>query len=169
MESKAIKDFQISASSSLDDVHGAQFARLHSKWCERRPTGRLCQGVRLSSHPGQGGRPPGQGGKPPGQGGRPLGQGWKPPGAGHRPKARAWVAGDSDKNPWLQVDLTNTTGVIGIATQGGSSKNVPGWVTKYKIQYREASRQPFKIYKKNGDRSETVRMDFSFYFSLRER
>ncbi|XP_068679129.1 EGF-like repeat and discoidin I-like domain-containing protein 3 isoform X1 [Montipora foliosa] len=147
MESKAIKDFQISASSSLDDIHRAQFARLHSKWCGRRPTGRLCQGVRPSRHPGQGGRPSGQGGKP---------QGCKPPGSGHKPMARAWVAGDSDKNPWLQVDLQNAIGVIGIATQGGSSRFGPGWVTKYKIQYREASWQPFKIYKKNGDRSETT-------------
>ncbi|XP_068724756.1 EGF-like repeat and discoidin I-like domain-containing protein 3 isoform X2 [Montipora capricornis] len=156
MESKAIKDFQISASSSLDYVHGAQFARLHSKWCGRRPTGKLCLGVRPSSHPGQGGKPPGPGGKPPGPGGKPPGPGGKPPGGGHRPNARAWVAGNSDKNPWLQVDLKNTIGVIGIATQGGSSRIGPGWVTNYKIRYREASRQPFKIYKKNGDRSETI-------------
>lgn len=92
MESGAIKDSQLSASSELNAAHGVHFSRLRPKL----PTGR----------PGAGGKPPIPGWKPP----RPR--------PGGRPLPNCWVASFKDHNPWLQVDLKNTVEVIGIATQG---------------------------------------------------
>lgn len=139
MESGAIKDSQLSASSEFNAAHGVHFSRLHPKL----PTGR----------PGAGGRPPRPGGRPPRPGGRPPGPGGRPPRPGGRLLPNCWVASLTDHNPWLQVDLKNTVAVIGIATQG--------LVTKYKIQFREMDHQPFKIHKKIGEKSETVRMQLS--------
>ncbi|XP_044175926.1 EGF-like repeat and discoidin I-like domain-containing protein 3 isoform X2 [Acropora millepora] len=126
MESGAIKDSQLSASSEFNKAHGVHFSRLRPKL----PTGR----------PGAGGKPPGQGWKPPRPGGR-------PPRPGGKRLPNCWVASFNDHNPWLQVDLKNIVAVIGIATQG--------LVTQYKIQFREMDHQPFKVHKKIGEKSET--------------
>ena len=44
-----------------------------------------------------------------------------------------WRAGVRNTNQWLQVDLQQTTRIIGIATQG--RHDFDQWITKYKLQY----------------------------------
>ena len=85
MESGAISDGQLSASSEWNPNVGAKHARLHSKW----------NGV----------------------------------------SGGAWIAGTTDVNQWLQIDLLNQhTSVTRLATQGRNYFN-KRWVTKYKLQY----------------------------------
>ena len=105
MESGAIFDSQITASSMYNDKHAASNARLHFKGSEN-----------------------------------PL-------------KRAGWVPGVKNTNQWLQVDLQQTTRVIGIATQG--RHDLDRWVTKYKLQYGDDG-QTFRVYKRNGDISDTV-------------
>ena len=64
-----------------------------------------------------------------------------------------WRAGEGNTNQWLQVDLQQTTRVIGIATQG--RHDYDQWVTKYKLQYGDDG-QPYSVYRRNGDISDTV-------------
>ncbi|XP_022779610.1 retinoschisin-like [Stylophora pistillata] len=64
-----------------------------------------------------------------------------------------WAAKESNTNQWLQVDLRQTTEVIGIATQG--RHDYDQWVTKYKLQYGQDG-QTFRVYRRNGDTSDTV-------------
>ena len=68
-------------------------------------------------------------------------------------KRAGWVTGVKNTNQWLQVDLQQTTRVIGIATQG--RHDFDQWVTKYKLQYGDDG-QTFRVYKRNGDISDTV-------------
>ena len=103
MESGAIFDSQITASSVYNLKHAASNARLHR-----------------SENP---------------------------------PRRAGWVAGERNTNQWLQVDLQQTTRVIGIATQG--RHDLDRWVTKYKLQYGDDG-QTFRVYKRNGDISDTV-------------
>ena len=105
MESGAIFDSQITASSMFNDRHAAPNARLHFKGSKN-----------------------------------PL-------------KHGGWVAREKNINQWLQVDLQQTTRVIGIATQG--RHDLDRWVTKYKLQYGDDG-QTFRVYKRNGDISDTV-------------
>ena len=105
MESGAIFDSQITASSVYNDNHAASNARLHFKGSEN-----------------------------------PL-------------RRAGWVAGVKNTNQWLQVDLQQTTRVIGIATQGRHDWDQ--WVTKYKLQYGDDG-LTFRIYKRNVDSSDTV-------------
>ena len=56
-------------------------------------------------------------------------------------------------NQRLQVDLRQTTRAIGIATQG--RHDLDQWVTRYKLQYGDDG-QTFRVYKRNGDISDTV-------------
>ena len=105
MESGAIFDSQITASSMFNDKHAAPNARLHFKGSEN-----------------------------------PL-------------KRAGWVPGVKNTNQWLQVDLQQTTRVIGIATQGRHDQSQ--WVTKYKLQYGDDGLS-FRVYKRNGDISDTV-------------
>ena len=105
MESGAIFDSQITASSVYNFKHAASNARLHFKGFEN-----------------------------------PL-------------RSAGWVAGEKNTNQWLQVDLQQTTRVIGIATQG--RHDFDQWVTKYKLQYGDDG-QTFRVYKRNGDISDTV-------------
>ena len=46
-------------------------------------------------------------------------------------KRAGWVPGVKNTNQWLQVDLQQTTRVIGIATQG--RHDFDQWVTEYKL------------------------------------
>ena len=105
MESGAIFDSQITASSMSNDRHAAPNARLHFKGSKN-----------------------------------PL-------------KRAGWVPRVKNTNQWLQVDLQQTTRVIGIATQG--RHDYDQWVTKYKLQYGDDG-QTFRVYKRNGDISDTV-------------
>ena len=105
MESGAICDSQITASSLYDFKHAASNARLHFKGSEN-----------------------------------PL-------------RRASWTAGEKNTNQWLQVDLQQTTRVMGIATQG--RHDFDQWVTKYKLQYGDDG-QTFRVYKRNGDISDTV-------------
>ena len=105
MESGAIFDSQITASSVYNFKHAASNARLHFKGFEN-----------------------------------PL-------------RSAGWVAGEKNTNQWLQVDLQQTTRVIGIATQGRHDWDQ--WVTKYKLQYGDDG-LTFRIYKLNVDTSDTV-------------
>ena len=105
MESGAIFDSQITASSVYNDNLAASNARLHFKGSEN-----------------------------------PL-------------RRAGWVAGVKNTNQWLQVDLQQTTRVIGIATQGRHDWDQ--WVTKYKLQYGDDG-LTFRIYKRNVDTSDTV-------------
>ncbi|CAH3154073.1 unnamed protein product [Pocillopora meandrina] len=105
MESGAIFDSQITASSVKNDNLAARNARLHFKGSEN-------------------------------------------------PIRRAgWVAGVKNIKQWLQVDLEQTTRVIGIATQG--RRDWDQWVTEYKLQYGDDGLF-FRVYKRNGDISDTV-------------
>ena len=70
-------------------------------------------------------------------------------------KPWSWCALNNNYNQWLQVDLQQTTRVAGIATQGRHDANQ--WVTAYKLQFREGG-YTFKFYRRNGDNSETVRL-----------
>ena len=105
MESGAIFDSQITASSVYNDNLAARNARLHFKGSEN-----------------------------------PL-------------KRAGWVPKAKNTNQWLQVDLQQTTRVIGIATQG--RHDFDQWVTEYKLQYGDDG-QTFRVYKRNGDISDTV-------------
>ena len=105
MESGAICDSQITASSLYNFKHAASNARLHFKGSEN-----------------------------------PL-------------RRASWTAGEKNTNQWLQVDLQQTTRVMGIATQG--RHDLDRWVTKYKLQYGDDG-QTFRVYKRNGDISDTV-------------
>ena len=104
MESGAILDSQISASSEYGTNYAAEHARLHFK--------------------ASGG------------------------------KVGSWSASRSDRYPWLQVDLKQTTRVTRIATQGRNKQHAQ-WVTQYKLQYGD-NEQSFKFYKRKGDSSDTV-------------
>ena len=64
-----------------------------------------------------------------------------------------WAAGVKNTNQRLQVDLQQTTRAIGIATQGRHDLDL--WVTRYKLQYGDDG-QTFRVYKRNGDISDTV-------------
>ena len=114
MESGAIFDSQITASSVYNDNHAASNARLHFKGSEN-----------------------------------PL-------------RRAGWVAGVKNTNQWLQVDLQQTTRVIGIATQGRHDWDQ--WVTKYKLQYGDDG-LTFRIYKRNVDTSDTVWIRKTFWTS----
>ena len=105
MESGAICDSQITASSVHDDKHAAPNARLHFK------------------------------------------------GSKNPVRHGGWVARVKNINQWLQVDLQHVTRVTGIATQG--KRESKQWVTKYKLQYGDDG-QTFRVYKRNGDISDTV-------------
>ena len=105
MESGAIFDSQITASSMSNDRHAAPNARLHFKGSEN-----------------------------------PVRHG-------------GWVAREKNINQWLQVDLQHIIRVIGIATQGKPASKQ--WVTKYKLQYGDDG-QTFRVYKRDGDVSDTV-------------
>ena len=105
MESGAIFDSQITASSVFNDRHAAPNVRLHFK------------------------------------------------GSKNPVRYAGWVPGVKNTNQWLQVDLQQTTRVIGIATQG--RHDLDRWVTKYKLQYGDDG-QTFRVYKRNGDISDTV-------------
>ena len=105
MESGAIFDSQITASSVFNDRHAVPNVRLHFK------------------------------------------------GSKNPVRYAGWVPGVKNTNQWLQVDLQQTTRVIGIATQG--RHDFHQWVTKYKLQYGDDG-QTFRVYKRNGDISDTV-------------
>ena len=105
MESGAIFDSQITASSVFNDRHAAPNVRLHFK------------------------------------------------GSKNPVRYAGWVPGVKNINQWLQVDLQQTTRVIGIATQG--RHDFDQWVTEYKLQYGDDG-QTFRVYKRNGDISDTV-------------
>ena len=47
-----------------------------------------------------------------------------------------WSALKDDYNQWLQIEFDGYTTVTRVATQGGNGRN--GWVTKYRLQYRNA-------------------------------
>ena len=64
-----------------------------------------------------------------------------------------WRAGVRNTNQWLQVDLQQTTRIIGIATQGRHDWDQ--WITKYKLQYSDDG-QTYSVYRRNGDTSDTV-------------
>ena len=112
MESGAIFDSQITASSVYNDNHAASNARLHFKGSEN-----------------------------------PL-------------RRAGWIPRVKNTNQWLQVDLQQTTRVIGIATQGRHDWDQ--WVTKYKLQYGDDG-LTFRIYKRNVDSSDTVWMRKTFW------
>ena len=83
--------------------------------------------------------------------------------------AAGWRAGVRNTNQWLQVDLQQTTRIIGIATQG--RHDFDQWITKYKLQYSDDG-QTYSVHRRNGDTSDTVwiRMTFwtrCFFFLLR--
>ncbi|XP_078365169.1 retinoschisin-like [Oculina patagonica] len=103
MESRAILDSWITASSEDTLVYRAELARLHNK----------------PSAYGAGG----------------------------------WAGKLDDYNPWLQVDLQQTTRVTGIATQGRGDFNQ--WTKTYKLQYGEDG-LIFTFYRRIGDQSDTV-------------
>ena len=70
------------------------------------------------------------------------------------PKTRSdMLVSVKNTNQWLQVDLQQTTRVIGIATQGRHDWDQ--WVTKYKLEYGDDG-LTFRIYKRNLDTSDTV-------------
>ena len=48
------------------------------------------------------------------------------------PQPGAWVALDSDKQPWLQISLYRQTSITGIIVQGREDEDQ--WVTSYKVQ-----------------------------------
>ena len=104
MESGAVLDSQISASTEFNSNLAARRARLHLK-------------------------------------------------AGEGHGAGSWTARQKNDNQWLQVDLNETTRVMGIATQGRNGS--PQWVKNYKLQYGD-DRQTFTFYRGNGDTSDTV-------------
>ena len=114
MESGAIFDSQITASSVYTFKHAASNARLHFKGTEN-----------------------------------PL-------------RRAGWAAKEKNTNQWLQVDLQQTTRVIGIATQGRHDWDQ--WVTKYKLQYGDDG-LTFRIYKRNVDTSDTVWIRKTFWTS----
>ena len=61
---------------------------------------------------------------------------------------KMWLSHQSDRNPWLQIDLGGQTKVTAVATQG----RPPGhgqFVSKYKLQYSNDGRT-FNYYKEEG-------------------
>ena len=112
MESGAIFDSQITASSVFNDKHAVPNVRLHFK------------------------------------------------GSKNPVRYAGWVPGVKNTNQWLQVDLQQTTRVIGIATQG--RHDFGQWVTKYKLQYGDDG-LTFRIYKRNVDTSDTVWIRKTFW------
>ena len=76
--------------------------------------------------------------------------------------AGAWVAGQSDVNQWLQVDLVNQhTKVTRVATQGRNDGN---WrVKKYKLQYSNDTVN-MQDYKEQGQ--DNVKVKFAVSYKL---
>ena len=69
-------------------------------------------------------------------------------------KQGSWVAGTSDVNQWLQVDLGSIyTRVTGVATQGRNG--YPQRVTKYKLQYGDNG-EIFEYYREPGQATDKV-------------
>lgn len=69
-------------------------------------------------------------------------------------KQGSWVAGTSDVNQWLQVDLGSIyTRVTGVATQGRNG--YPQRVTKYKLQYGNDGAS-FQYYRHRGRHTDKV-------------
>ena len=69
----------------------------------------------------------------------------------------AWAADESDKNPWLQVDLgARYAKVTRVATQGRNSPTYPQWVTKYKLQYGDNG-EKFQYYREPGQDTDEVK------------
>ena len=65
-----------------------------------------------------------------------------------RGKGGAWTARERNVKQWLQVDLgSQFTRVTGVATQGREDSDK--WVTKYKLQYRNETKQ-FQYYMEKG-------------------
>ena len=62
------------------------------------------------------------------------------------------VAGNSDSNPWLQVDLGLPTRVVGVITQGRPITHNQ-WVSSYKIRYGNSTSSLVSIQcqESNGD------------------
>ncbi|XP_038068978.1 EGF-like repeat and discoidin I-like domain-containing protein 3 [Patiria miniata] len=46
---------------------------------------------------------------------------------------KGWAASSDDANPWIEVDLVQSTVVTGVTTQGGYS----WYVTAYKVAYKK--------------------------------
>ena len=110
MESGAIADLHLTASSEYDSRYGPKRARLHTK-------------------------------------------DWTIPGIGLGPGA--WSSLTRDLNQWLQVDLSKTTPVTHVATQGRNTYSPGQWVTKYKLQFSNDG-VSFLVYKRQGESSDTV-------------
>ena len=106
MESGAIADSQISASSEFDMYHSPNRARLYTKEAGLEGTG-------------------------------------------------AWASLTNDLNQWLQVDLSKTTPVTHVATQGRDNFAAVQWVTKYKLQFSNDGAS-FLFYKRQGESSDAV-------------
>lgn len=71
------------------------------------------------------------------------------------PRQGAWVAGQSDVNQWLQIDVgNNKTIVTHVATQGRSG-HCCQWVTIYKLQYGNDG-ENFTYYKEPGQNTVKV-------------
>ena len=65
-----------------------------------------------------------------------------------RGKRGAWTAREGNDEQWLEVDLgSQFTRVTGVATQGREDSDK--WVTKYKLQYRNETKQ-FQYYREKG-------------------
>ena len=50
-----------------------------------------------------------------------------------------WHPSVADTNQWIEVDLSNSTYVTGVLTQGRSGGPAGQWVTMYKVQYEPPS------------------------------
>ena len=69
--------------------------------------------------------------------------------------AGAWVAGKSDANQWLQIDLIGQYRVITrVATQGRN--NYDQWVTQYRLQYINCTLH-FQDYREHGQEAAKVK------------
>ncbi|XP_038046744.1 lactadherin-like [Patiria miniata] len=52
--------------------------------------------------------------------------------------AAAWVsAGNSDPNPWIQVDFVSMVTITGLITQGRGDQVDTQWVTEYQVTYSD--------------------------------
>ena len=73
----------------------------------------------------------------------------------YKGNTRAWTAGVSDLNQWIQIDFGIDTSVTYVVTQG--RHNSSQWVTQYKLQYSNDG-ITFQVFKQQGENSDKVRI-----------
>ena len=75
---------------------------------------------------------------------------------------RAWFCLDCDASDWIEVDLLTCTIVTGVIMQGREDGQWDEYVSKYSVQYKMDTADPFVYIKEADGITNTVRLCYCF-------